>query len=63
MSRVTVLVTCLRCEDGSTADGLVCGWCNGLGHEAVNRTPEGGVPTGRTEWCPPLLPPLPDRED
>lgn len=60
---VTVLVTCDRCEDGVKPDGLVCGWCNGLGHEAINRTADGGVPPGRTEWMPPVLPPLPARED
>lgn len=63
MSRVTVLVYCPFCTDGVQRDGLVCGECNGIGHEAVNRTAEGGVPEGRTEWMPPVLPLLPPKED
>lgn len=60
---VTILVTRPHCDHGTAPDGYVCGECNGLGHEAVNRAPDGGVPEGRTEWMPPVLPLLPPRED
>jgi DnaJ-class molecular chaperone len=53
---VTVLVLCPHCTDGAKPDGCVCGWCNGMGHIAVNRTVSGGVPEGCTEWMPPMLP-------
>lgn len=60
---VTVLVVCPHCDAGTLPDGRVCGECNGLGHIAVNRTPEGTCPEGFREWMPPVLPLLPPRED
>jgi hypothetical protein len=63
----TVLVVCPSCNGSNDApDGIhECGSCN-RGHIAVDRTPEGGVPDGFTEWIAPFLPetfPLPARED
>ncbi len=52
MSRTCVLVKCVDC--GGTGIGTEpytqCVYCLGQMHIAVNRTPDGGVPDGFTEW-------------
>jgi hypothetical protein len=52
-----VLVVCRECNGArSNADGTACGHCLAQGHVAVDRTPDGDVPIGETEWIRPTLP-------
>lgn len=59
---VTILVYCTECDAGTLPDGLVCGECNGMGHYAVNRDPDGSCPATHVEWMPPVLPVLAPRD-
>ncbi len=54
-----VLVYCPDCTDGTASDGHGCVMCSAMGHIAVDRTADGGVPEGYREWLPAMLPPLP----
>lgn len=58
MSRL-IAVVCQDCDGIGDHEGVVCGWCQGQGHEYVDRAADGGVPPGRREWFPPLLPETP----
>ena len=57
----TVSVVCRACK--GQAEG--CGWCMTQGHESINRSPDGSVPshfdTGEpvVEHVPPTLPETP----
>ena len=58
MSQAIVLVVCPDCTDGTAPDGTGCVMCSAMGHIAVDREPDGSVPTGYVEWMPMLLPQL-----
>ena len=58
-----VTVVCRECKGASAShDNPPCGWCHSQGHECIDRTHDGKVPThfgtGEpvTEWVPLLLP-------
>lgn len=63
----TVLVTCRQCAgtgdsratDKARATYLQCEYCLGQRHVNIDRTPDGGVPDGETEWLGPMLAPFP----
>ena len=55
-----VTVVCRECKGASKSpDAPWCGWCQGQGHESIDRDAHGNVPAGFVEWIPPLLPDLP----
>lgn len=56
-----VMVTCPSCAGtGYGKDTPVCDVCLGQLHISVNRTHDGGVPDGYTEWRTSDLGPIPD---
>ena len=59
---VTVLVICPLCRGASAyPDNPPCpDVCHSQGHIAVDRTADGTVPEGFTEWLPRELPTLPN---
>lgn len=57
----TVLIVCRECAGTGNARGgiLQCEYCLGQCHVAINRTVEGGIPDGETEWKVRDLGPVP----
>lgn len=54
------MVTCPACAGTGYGHGIpVCEVCLGQLHISVDRTPDGGVPDGYTEWRTSDLGPLP----